>query len=123
MQSAPELLGSPAMLQLLMALRSGYNVVLLDSPPLGAGVDPLVLGTASGSLLVVLRSGVTDRELAEAKLDALDRLPIRILGAVLNDIRPGGHNRYYHYQYYTPGYEARDESAEDDRAALPKAAS
>jgi len=124
MQSAPELLGSPAMLQLLMALRSGYNVVLLDSPPLGAGVDPLVLGTAAGSLLVVLRSGVTDRELAEAKLDALDRLPIRILGAVLNDIRPGGHNRYYHYhyQYYTPGYEARDESPDDDQAALPKAA-
>jgi Mrp family chromosome partitioning ATPase len=72
--------------------------------------------------LVVLRSGVTDRELAEAKLDALDRLPIRVLGAVLNDIRPGGHNRYYHYQYYTPGYEARDESPDDDQAALPKAA-
>jgi capsular exopolysaccharide synthesis family protein len=125
MQAAPELLGSPAMLQLLMSLRSAYTVILLDSSPLGAGIDPLVLGTASGSLLVVLRSGVTDRELAEAKLDALDRLPIRVLGAVLNDIRPGGYNRYYHYQYYTPGYETRDESAEtadEDRAALPKAA-
>jgi Mrp family chromosome partitioning ATPase len=113
------------MLQLLMSLRSAYTVILLDSSPLGAGIDPLVLGTASGSLLVVLRSGVTDRELAEAKLDALDRLPIRVLGAVLNDIRPGGYNRYYHYQYYTPGYETRDESAEtadEDRAALPKAA-
>jgi Mrp family chromosome partitioning ATPase len=124
MQSAPELLGSPAMLQLLMSLRSAYNVILLDSSPLGAGVDPLVLGTASGSLLVVLRSGVTDRELAEAKLDALDRMPIRVLGAILNDIRPGGYNRYYHYQYYTPGYETRDESTEpaEGQAALPKAA-
>jgi Mrp family chromosome partitioning ATPase len=52
-------------------------------------VDQRVLGTASGSLVVVLRWGVTDRELTEAKLDALDRVPIRSLGAVLNDIRPG----------------------------------
>jgi Mrp family chromosome partitioning ATPase len=49
-------------------------------------VDQRVLGTASGSLVVVLRWGVTDRELTEAKLDALDRVPIRSLGAVLNDI-------------------------------------
>lgn len=123
MQTAPELLGSPAMLQLLMSLRTGYNVILLDSPPLGAGVDPLVLGTAAGSLLIVLRSGVTDRELAEAKLDALDRLPIRVLGAVLNDIRPDGQYRYYHYQYYTPGYEPRDEAeVVEEGAALPKGA-
>lgn len=114
-QSAPELLSSPAMGQLLTALRGSYNVILCDSPPLGAGVDSLALGTATGNLLLVLRTGVTDRELAEAKLDVVDRLPIRILGAVLNDIRPNGAYRYYAYHYYVEGYEARDEEA----TALP----
>ncbi len=122
MGNAPELLASPALSQLLLSLRSAYDVILLDSPPLGAGVDPYVLGTATGSLLLVLRTGVTDRELAEAKLDMLDRLPVRILGAILNDVQPTGHYRYYGYHYYTEGYESRDEGqeqAEERSAALP----
>jgi succinoglycan biosynthesis transport protein ExoP len=118
---APELLASPALPQLLLSLRGAYDVILLDSPPLGAGVDPFVLGTATGNLLLVLRTGVTDRELAEAKLDMLDRLPIRILGAVLNDVRPTGHYRYYGYHYYADGYEVRDEAQEEraEQASLP----
>ncbi len=102
----PELLASPAMSQLVIQLRSQYSVVIIDSAPLGAGVDPLVLGSLTGSLLLVLRTGVTDREMAAAKLDALDRLPIRILGAVLNDVKPDGVYRYYSY---LSGYAAEDE--------------
>jgi len=107
----PELLGSQQMTQLLMALRTEYDAVIIDSPPLGAGVDPLLLASLSGSLVLVLRTGVTDRELAESRLTELKRLPIRILGAVLNDVRPGGVYRYYSY---LPGYRAVDESAETE---------
>jgi capsular exopolysaccharide synthesis family protein len=102
----PELLASAAMSQLLISLRSEYGVILLDSPPLGAGVDPLVLGSLTGSVLLVFRTGVTDRELAEAKLDQLDRLPIRVVGAVMNDVHPEGVYRYYSY---ISGYQSRDE--------------
>jgi tyrosine-protein kinase Etk/Wzc len=109
---APELLSSPAMQQLLLGFRGAYDVILLDSPPLSAGVDPFILGAATGNLLLVLRTGVTNRELAEAKLDVLDRLPIRVLGAVLNDVRPQGEYRYYGYQYYVEGYETQDEVGE-----------
>jgi tyrosine-protein kinase Etk/Wzc len=105
----PELLASGRMQQLLLGLRGSFDVILLDSPPLAAGVDPYVLGTASGNLLLVLRPGVTDKELAEAKLDMLDRLPVRVLGAVLNDVHASGRYRYYGYQYYVEGYETQDE--------------
>jgi len=113
MHSAPELLSSPALTQLLLSVRGSYDVIIVDSPPLGAGVDPFVLGTATGSLVLVMRTGVTDRQLAEAKMDMLDRLPVRILGAILNDVTPGGPYRYYGYHYYLDGYETRDESTED----------
>jgi capsular exopolysaccharide synthesis family protein len=110
---APELLSSPALSQLLLSLRSSYDVILVDTPPLGAGVDPYVLATATGNLVLVMRTGVTDRELAGAKLDMLDRLPIRILGAILNDVQPGAAYRYYGYHhYYLEGYETRDEGQE-----------
>lgn len=109
----PELLHSQAMLQLMGELRARYDVILIDSPPLGAGVDPFVLGAATGNLLMVLRTGTTDRRMADAKLKLLKRLPIRLLGAVLNDIRAQGVYRYYTYLY---GYT----TSEDDE--LPQLA-
>jgi polysaccharide biosynthesis transport protein len=105
--NAPELLGSPAMTELLKGLRSGYDAILIDSPPLGAGVDPLILGTLTGTMVLVLRTGYSLRDVAAAKLEVLQRLPVRILGAVLNDVPPGGAYRYY--SYYLPGYEAAEE--------------
>lgn len=106
MASAPELLASLPMQQLMLALRTEYQAIIIDSPPLGAGVDPLVLASLSGTLVMVLRNGVTDRELAGARLDDLHRLPIRVLGAVLNDVKAEGLYRYYSY---TPGYRPEDE--------------
>ena len=98
------------MTQLMTGLRSTFSVIIVDSPPLGAGVDAFALGTLTGNLMVVLRLGQTDRELAEAKLDVLDRLPVRVIGAVLNDVREGAATQYYkYYSYYMPGYEAEDE--------------
>jgi Mrp family chromosome partitioning ATPase len=78
-------------------LRERYSVVIVDSPPLAAGVDPIVLGTATQNLLLVLRSGATDLALAASKLEVLDALPVRVLGAVLNDVRSSGAFRYYTY--------------------------
>jgi capsular exopolysaccharide synthesis family protein len=114
MHAGPELLGSPAMAQLMAELRGRYRVVILDTPPLAAGVDAYVLGTAAGNMLLVLRTGRTDGALAEAKLTLLDRLPVRVLGAVLNALPP---SRAYRYYSYLPGY-----AAEDEPAALPATA-
>ena len=111
LSAGPELLASALMAQTLMALRSRYSAIIIDSPPLGAGVDPLVLASLAGSLVLVLRNGVTDRDLAEAKLSDLQRLPTRMLGAVLNDVEPKGVYRYYSY---LPGYRAEDEIQPDE---------
>jgi capsular exopolysaccharide synthesis family protein len=105
-RDSPELLGSPAMAALLERVRTQYRVVLMDSPPLGSGVDPYTLGTLTGNMLLVLRTGTTNLALARTKLTVLDHLPIRLLGVVLNDVRPGGMYRYYSY---LSGYAAVDE--------------
>jgi capsular exopolysaccharide synthesis family protein len=110
--NAPELLNSQAMAQLIARARGVYDVILIDSPPLGGGVDPFILGTHTGSLLLVLRTAQSHRDVAAAKLEVLRRLPVRLLGAVLNDIPRGAGYRYYaSYSYYLPGYEAEDEHA------------
>jgi capsular exopolysaccharide synthesis family protein len=101
-RDAPELLGSAAMADLVASLRSTYDIIVLDSAPLGAGVDALALAKLAGNLVMVLRLGRTDRELAEAKLEILRRLPLRLLGAVLNDVRD--ESEYGAYAYYMDGY-------------------
>jgi len=114
--NVPELLGSQQMAQFVASLRTGsqFNVVIVDSPPLAAGVDAFALGTLTGNLLMILRLGVSDRGLAEAKLDVIDRLPVRVLGAILNDAQEGStaYRYYKYYSYYLPGYEHSDEKSE-----------
>jgi Mrp family chromosome partitioning ATPase len=68
--------------------------------------------TLTGNLAVVIRTGTTDRGLAQAKLDQLARLPIRILGAILNDVDPSDGYHYY-YSAYLPGYEPVPEEGEE----------
>ncbi len=107
-EAGPKLLGSAAMTRLMEALRQDYDVILVDSPPLGACVDPMILGTLTRNLALVLRTGTTDRTMAESKLQILDRLPVRVLGAILNDVPARGPYRYYSY---ISGYEVLDEVA------------
>jgi polysaccharide biosynthesis transport protein len=117
---SPELLQSPRMSDLLGAIKQQYQVILVDSPPLGAGVDPLLLGALTGNMIMVVRNGNTDRQVAEAKLQMLDRLPVRLLGAVLNGVR---HGEAYRYYSYLPGYESGRETEEraEERRALTRA--
>src|SRR2546427_7502725 len=98
------------MAHLLPGPRPSFEAPLVDRPPLGAGVDPLILGTLTGHLVVVLRTGYSHRDVAAAKLEVLQRLPVRLLGAILNAVPAGAAYRYY--SYYLPGYEAVDEEAE-----------
>ncbi len=115
--SGPELLSTAPMARLITSLRPSYDAILIDSPPLAAGVDAYALGTMTGTILLVLRAGYSNRELAEAKLDVLGNLPVRVLGAVLNDVRLGGEYRYY--SYYMAGYDLdADEPRWSDRPVL-----
>jgi capsular exopolysaccharide synthesis family protein len=113
--SSPELLSSRRMGWLLTALKKRYDVILVDSPPLGAGADALVLSSLTSHLVLVVRSGETDREFTKAQIEPLSRLPVRILGVVLNDFAPDRLSGYRYYSSYLPGYEAGAEQAEEDR--------
>jgi capsular exopolysaccharide synthesis family protein len=98
-QRGPELLMSPVLPDLMIELQRRFEVVIVDCSPLGAGIDPFVLGAATGNMMLVLRAGESNRKLAEAKLKLITRLPIRLLGVVLNDVRMAGDFQYYAYSY------------------------
>ena len=116
-QTSPELLGSRRLGDLVGELWKLYDVVLVDSPPLGAGADALILATLTGQLGLVLRTGQSNIGHARARLAALERLPVRILGVILNAFVQKRGQGYYAYYEYIDGYDASDEP-QDPEALL-----
>jgi tyrosine-protein kinase Etk/Wzc len=98
-QDGPELLQSRAMTYLLAQMRKEYDVILVDTPPLAACADPLALGTLTRNMVLVVRTGTTNRSATEWRLDSLARLPVRLLGAILNDVPHVGVYRYHRKAY------------------------
>ena len=98
-----ELLDSATMDALLDSLKSDFDVVVLDAPPLAAGADALVLGRRSDKVIMVLRAGETDEVLARTKLDLIGNVDVPIVGAVLNAVPTSSHYYPYYANYY---YEA-----------------
>lgn len=97
-----ELLASRNMTELLEALASQYDTVLIDAPPLLPVTDAAILaGKADGSLLV-LRHGKTTRRQAENAVAALRAVDARLLGTILNMVPAKGPESYaygYNYSY------------------------
>jgi polysaccharide biosynthesis transport protein len=96
-QRGPELLASQAMQSLMSAVEPKFDAIIVDSSPLGAGIDPLALGIITRNMILVLKNGQTDKRFAQAKLELVDRLPVRMLGAVLNDFHGEPIYKYYSY--------------------------
>jgi tyrosine-protein kinase Etk/Wzc len=110
---SPEFLASGKLGDIVGELWSRYDVVMVDSPPLGAGADAMILGTLTGHLAIIVRTGQTNVNFAQAMLAGLGRLPVRTLGVILNDFVPGRGQGYYAYSAkYIDDYGAVDEPDE-----------
>ena len=94
-----DLLDGARMDELIETLRSEYDVVIVDGPPLAAGADVLMLGQRVDKVVLVLRAGSTKEDLARAKLETLGNVQTPIVGAVLNAM-PKSTPYYEHYVHY-----------------------
>jgi succinoglycan biosynthesis transport protein ExoP len=100
MENASELLGGKRFALLLNALRSKYDVVIVDSPPILAVADPKIISRHGDGTLIVARADLTDIPALEDAVDQLRRLDVPIMGLVLNEVpRKGSYRRYGYYEY------------------------
>ncbi|MBI4491435.1 MAG: CpsD/CapB family tyrosine-protein kinase [Chloroflexi bacterium] len=82
-----ELLGSQRAVRVLEVLASQADLVLLDSPPVAAVTDAVVLASRVDGVLWVVSAGKTRRDLARRARAQLEKVNARILGVVLNNVR------------------------------------
>jgi len=97
-----EALSSPKLREILAYLYELYETVLLDSPPVLAVSDPLLLAPVTDGVLLVMNAGMPEREVKRA-VARLSRVGARMLGVVINrfDERLGGPGFHPYTAYYT----------------------
>lgn len=97
-----ELVGGVRMREVMEELSGGYDLVIIDTPPLLAAADAAVLGRLADGVLVVVRAGQTERGAAQQAMQQLRTVGARVLGAVLNDpdAKVATRGSYYYYDYY-----------------------
>ena len=81
------LIGSEALRNRVAELRSEFDSVLIDSPPVNAYADACGLGKLADGMILVLQSNATRREAARKAKETLEGAHVRLLGAVLNKRR------------------------------------
>jgi polysaccharide biosynthesis transport protein len=93
-----EIIGSTKMKQLIEGLRKKYKRIIIDSPPITAVTDSVVLAQAVDGVILVIKAGETPRQIVQNGLMQLQAANAHILGAVLNGV-DAGKDSYYYYQY------------------------
>jgi len=107
-QPPPELLGSQRMVQLLEFLRKHFDVIVIDSPPVLAVTDSVLLAQLCEATLMVISAGRTDAKALDIARQTLESVNVSIAGVIFNRYRADKHKGYaYGYGYgrrYHKGY-------------------
>lgn len=102
--SPADLLSSHRMREAIAELRRRFKFVVIDSPPIMAATDAVVLSALTDGVLLVVRSGETPKEAFARTRDILASVKCRLLGVVLNAVDAGAPDYRYSYRYYPYAY-------------------
>jgi capsular exopolysaccharide synthesis family protein len=105
-----DLLSSDRLTDAFAELRSKFKFIVIDSPPIMAATDAVILSVKSDGVLLVVRSGQTPKEAFTRTRDLLLSVRCHILGVVLNAVDPSAPDYYNSYRYYpySQGYGPQD---------------
>ena len=123
-----ELLESEEMKKLVQELRTRFDYVIIDTPPVLLISDALALSPSTDGTVLVCRHQVSYISDIERALNTLEFAKAKVLGVVVNDYKApkvskiyGGYKKYYYYSSYRYGYgygstdpETKDETEEQN---------
>lgn len=111
-----ELLQSQAMTDLLAELRTSYDVVIFDAPPLLPVTDAAILASRTDGAILVVRHGKTTKDHVRNACDRLTQVDASPLGIVFNRVPAKGGGDGYGYGY---GYGPETPEAGKRRGGKP----
>jgi capsular exopolysaccharide synthesis family protein len=123
-----DLLSSHRLADAIAELRTKFKFIVIDTPPVMAATDAVILSVQADGVLLVVRSGETPKEAFTRTRDLLVSVKCRLLGVVLNAVNSSAPDYYYSYRYYPYSYgygpqESADPSHMKDETETPYKAS
>ena len=96
-----ELLGSNAFKIVIEKMKTVYDYIIIDTPPLGSVIDAAVIANECDGSILVVKSGEISRKFARKIVDQLRMADCPILGAILNsvDMKKNSYGNYYGKYY------------------------
>src|SRR4051812_10079856 len=80
-----DVLSSQRMLDVIGVLKARAHYILFEAPPVLAATDAALLGAKLDGVVLVVRVGATRRDQAARARQALERVHVRVLGAVMTN--------------------------------------
>jgi len=100
-KSPTGMLENPVFVQLIEKLKREFDLVVIDSPPLGAVTDALLLAESADEVVYVCRFNRAYRKHIKLYMRTLQKYGKNIvLGIVLNGLSPRRIEYYSNYRYY-----------------------
>ncbi|MCL6472475.1 MAG: polysaccharide biosynthesis tyrosine autokinase [Firmicutes bacterium] len=95
-----DLLNSVRMDKLLASLKTRFDLIVLDTPPILAVSDATILAAKADAILLVAGYGKTKKNDIVMAKDALDKVGARTIGFILNGVEVSArYGSYYHKPY------------------------
>jgi polysaccharide biosynthesis transport protein len=99
-KSPTALLESPAFASLIDRLKHEYELVVIDTPPMGAVADGRLIAELADEIIYVCRFNKAARKHIQLYVRMLRRGKNDLLGIVLNGLTPRRIEYYSDYRYY-----------------------
>lgn len=99
-----ELLGSKRFQDMLAEARKKYDMIIIDTPPLGSVIDSAIVAKQCDGVMLVIANGEISYRFAQKVKEQLDKAECRILGCVLNKVNMSKGGQYGHYGKYYGRY-------------------
>lgn len=123
------LLNSPRFAQLLDALAEMYDLVLIDTPPIGTIIDAAQIAKSCDGTIFIVQSNLLSRQELIDAMRQIEKTSCPILGAVLNkfDINTYSAKKHYYKSYYmqydsgSKGKKSKSAEISDGAASVPEA--
>lgn len=98
--NAAEMLSSPRFSELLAQLSQQYDHIIIDTPPILAVTDGIIISQFAGVNLVVARYAKTQMKELELTVNRFEQAGSKVNGIILNDVQAtAGGNYGYNYAY------------------------
>lgn len=95
-----EIINSKALKELLKEVSHDYDYIFLDAPPVMLISDPITISTYSDAVILTIKHGNTEKDLAKRAVESLKQVNANIIGIVLNNIPVSKQSNYYYYGSY-----------------------